>query len=406
MPAFSYEAVDATGASKKGVVNADSARAARADLRAQGLVPITVDTIEGQLDEAGQTKRSVFGDHLSTIELALFTRQLASLLEASLPLEQALSALLEQAERTYMRDLIASIRSEVIGGASLSDALARHPRDFADIYRALVSSGEQIGQLTRVLSRLSDYIERRNALVSKVKLAFTYPAIVTVVAFLIVIFLLTYVVPQIVSVFANTKQKLPFLTTVMLDISDFVRSYGWIVLLAVIALAFLWRQALKNPAIRMRWHTWLLNAPFYGRFERSLNTSRFASTLAITTGSGVPILRALQTSRDTLNNVAMRAQVEDATNSVREGVSLARALSAHKHFPAMLIHMIRAGEVTGELPAMLERASNAQEQDLERRAMTMASLLEPALILAMGVVVLLIVLAVLMPIIEINQLVR
>ncbi|MEO6974947.1 MAG: type II secretion system inner membrane protein GspF [Gallionella sp.] len=406
MPAFSYEAVDASGASKKGVLNADSARAARSDLRAQGLVPITVDAIAGQLDETGLTKRSAFGDHLSTVELALFTRQLASLLEASLPLEQALSALLEQAERTYMRDLVASIRSEVISGASLSDALARHPRDFADIYRALVSSGEQIGQLTRVLSRLSDYIERRNALVSKVKLAFTYPAIVTVVAFLIVIFLLTYVVPQIVSVFANTKQKLPFLTTVMLNISDFVRLYGWIVLLVVIALAFVWRHALKNPAIRMRWHTWLLTAPFYGRFERSLNTSRFASTLAITTGSGVPILRALQTSRDTLTNVAMRAQVEEAANSVREGVGLARALSVHKHFPAMLIHMIRAGEVTGELPAMLERASNAQEQDLERRAMTMASLLEPALILAMGVVVLLIVLAVLMPIIEINQLVR
>jgi general secretion pathway protein F len=406
VPAFSYEAVDATGASKKGVINADSARAARSDLRAQGLVPIAVDTIAGQLDEAGLTKRSAFGDHLSTIELALFTRQLASLLEASLPLEQALSALLEQAERTYMRDLVASIRSEVISGSSLSDALARHPRDFADIYRALVSSGEQIGQLTRVLSRLSDYIERRNALVSKVKLAFTYPAIVTVVAFMIVIFLLTYVVPQIVSVFANTKQKLPFLTTVMLAISDFVRSYGWIVLLVVIALAFVWHHALKNPAIRMRWHTWLLDAPLYGRFERSLNTSRFASTLAITTGSGVPILRALQTSRDTLTNVAMRAQVEEAANSVREGVGLARALSVHKHFPAMLIHMIRAGEVTGELPAMLERASNAQEQDLERRAMTMASLLEPALILAMGVVVLLIVLAVLMPIIEINQLVR
>ncbi|MEO8331288.1 MAG: type II secretion system inner membrane protein GspF [Gallionella sp.] len=406
MPAYSYEAVDATGATQKGVVDADNARAARSDLRARGLVPISVAAIATQLDQAGLTKRSAFGDHLSTVELALFTRQLASLLEASLPLEQAFSALLEQAERNYVRDLIASIRSEVMGGASLSDALARHPRDFADIYRALVASGEQIGQLARVLSRLADYIERRNMLVQKVKLAFTYPAIVTVVAFLIVIFLLTYVVPQIVSVFANTKQKLPFLTTVMLGVSDFVRNYGWVVLVVVIALAFAWRRALKDPAVRMRWHTWLLNAPLYGRFERSLNTARFASTLAITTGSGVPILRALQTSRDTLTNVAMRAQVVEATNSVREGVGLARALSVHKHFPAMLIHMIRAGEVTGELPAMLERAASAQEQDLERRAMTMAGLLEPALILAMGVVVLLIVLAVLMPIIEINQLVR
>ena len=406
MPAFRYEAVEATGATRKGVVDADNARAARADLRAQGLLPISVDAITTQLDAAGLAKHSAFGNRLSTNELSLFTRQLASLLEASLPLEQAFSALLEQAERPYVRDLIASIRSEIMGGASLSDALSRHPRDFADIYRALVASGEQIGQLARVLSRLADYIERRNALVQKIRLAFTYPAIVTVVAFLIVIFLLTYVVPQIVSVFVNTKQKLPFLTTAMLGVSDFVRNYGWIVLLAVVALAYFWRRALQDPSIKMRWHTWLLTAPLYGRFECSLNTARFASTLAITTGSGVPILRALQTSRDTLTNVAMRAQVEEATASVREGVSLARALSSHKHFPPLLIHMIRAGEVTGELPAMLERAANTQEQDLERRAMTMAGLLEPALILAMGVVVLIIVLAVLMPIIEINQLVR
>ncbi|HJV87235.1 MAG TPA: type II secretion system inner membrane protein GspF [Noviherbaspirillum sp.] len=406
MPAFRYEAVDAAGATKKGVVNADSARAARSDLRSQGLVPIMVDAIATQVDELGRAKSRAFGDRLSTTELALFTRQLASLLEASLPLEQAFTALLEQAERPYVRDLVASIRSELMGGSSLSDALSRHPRDFADIYRALVASGEQIGQLSHVLSRLADYIERRNALVQKVRLAFTYPAIVTVVAFSIVIFLLTYVVPQIVSVFANTKQKLPLLTVIMLAISDFVRSYGWIVLIAVIGALFAWRTALKNPDVKYRWHRWLLNAPLYGKFERSLNTARFASTLAITTGSGVPILRALQTSRDTLSNVAMREQVEEATSSVREGVSLARALSAHKHFPPMLIHMIRAGEVTGELPQMLERASNAQEQDLERRAMTIAGLLEPALILVMGVVVLLIVLAVLMPIIEINQLVR
>lgn len=406
MPVFRYEAVDDVGKTKKGVVNADSARAARVDLRGQGLVPVKLDIITTQVDAEGNTKRRAFGDKLSTNELALFTRQLASLLEASLPLEQAFSALLEQAERTYVRDLIASIRSEIMSGSSLSDALSQHPADFAEIYRALVSSGEQIGQLSRVLSRLADYIERRNALVQKVRLAFTYPAIVTVVAFAIVIFLLTYVVPQIVSVFASTKQKLPLLTVMMLAVSDFVRNYGLIVAAIVIAAFFIWRNALKNPAVKYRWHSWLLTAPLYGKFERSLNTARFASTLAITTGSGVPILRALQTSRDTLSNVAMRDQVEEATASVREGIGLARALSAHKHFPPMLIHMIRAGEVTGELPAMLERASSAQEADLERRALTIAGLLEPALILVMGVVVLLIVLAVLMPIIEINQLVR
>jgi general secretion pathway protein F len=406
MPAFRYEAVDAAGATKKGVVNADSARSARADLRSQGLVPIKVDAIEAQVDASGATSRRGFGEKLSTVELALFTRQLASLLEAGLPLEQAFTALLEQAERQYVRDLVASIRSEVMGGSSLSDALSRHPRDFQEIYRALVASGEQIGQLSRVLSRLADYIERRNALVQKVKLAFTYPAIVTVVAFLIVIFLLTYVVPQIVSVFANTKQKLPLLTVIMLAISDFVRSYGFVVLGILIAAGFVVRRMLQNPEIKLRWHTWLLTAPLYGKFERSLNTSRFASTLAITTGSGVPILRALETSRDTLSNVAMRQLVEQASDSVREGASLARSLSAQKHFPPMLVHMIRAGEITGELPAMLDRAASAQESDLERRTLTIAGLLEPMLILAMGVVVLLIVLAVLMPIIEINQLVR
>jgi general secretion pathway protein F len=242
--------------------------------------------------------------------------------------------------------------------------------------------------------------------VQKVRLAFTYPAIVTVVAFAIVIFLLTYVVPQIVSVFANTKQKLPFLTTAMLAVSNFVRDYGIYVGILLAVAFWMWRRALRNPELKRRWHTWLLTAPVYGKFERSLNTARFASTLAITTGSGVPILRALETSRDTLSNVAMAELVDQATGSVREGVSLARALSAQKLFPPMLVHMIRAGEITGELPAMLERAANSQQADLERRTLTIAGLLEPVLILAMGLVVLLIVLAVLMPIIEINQLVQ
>ncbi|TFW22157.1 type II secretion system protein GspF [Massilia arenosa] len=407
MPAFRYEAVDAGGATRKGVVNADSPRAARADLRAQGLTPITVDAISAQVSAAGETaRRGGFGERLSQVELALFTRQLASLLEAGLPLEQAFTALMDQAERTYVRDLVASIRSEVMGGSSFSDALARHPRDFDEIYRALVASGEQIGQMERVLARLADYNERRIALVQKVRLAFLYPAIVTCVAFAIVIFLLTYVVPQIVSVFANTKQKLPVLTVVMLGISNFTRAYGIYVAVLLIGAFTAWRRALRNPALKLRFHSWLLTAPFYGRFERSMNTARFASTLAITTGSGVPILRALDTSRDTLSNVAMKGLVEQATASVREGASLARALSAQKYFPPMLVHMIRAGEITGELPAMLERAAASQQADLERRALTMAGLLEPVLILGMGIVVLLIVLAVLMPIIEINQLVR
>jgi general secretion pathway protein F len=406
MPAFRYEAVDGGGVTRKGVLNADSPRAARADLRLQGLTPLNVEAIAAQVDESGAARSRSFGEKLSQNELAMFTRQLASLLEAGLPLEQAFTALLEQAERPYVRDLIASIRSEVMGGSPFSSALSRHPRDFAEIYRALVASGEQIGQLSRVLSRLADYIERRNALVERVRLAFLYPAIVTVLAFAIVIFLLTYVVPQIVSVFANTKQKLPILTVMMLAVSNFTRAYGIYVAILAVAAWFGWRRALRNPVLKHRWHTWLLDAPIYGKFERSLNTTRFASTLAITTGSGVPILRALDTSRDTLSNVAMKDIVEQATANVREGAGLGRALAAQKVFPPMLVHMIRAGEITGELPAMLERASSSQQADLERRTLALAGLLEPLLIVGMGVVVLLIVLAVLMPIIEINQLVR
>ena len=256
MPAFRYEAVLADGQNKTGVMNADSARAARADLRAHGLTPVLVEQIASEEQHKGQV--SLFADRLSSNELSLFTRQLSSLLEAGLPLEQAFSALLEQAERVYVRDLIASVRSEVLSGHALSDVLKQHPRDFADIYVALVASGEQIGQLARVLSRLADYIERRNALVSKVRLAFTYPAIVTVVAFAIVIFLLAYVVPQIVSVFANTKQKLPLLTLVMLNISDFVRAWGIAVAIVAAVAGWIWVQMLKQPDIKMRWHRWLL----------------------------------------------------------------------------------------------------------------------------------------------------
>ena len=405
MPAFRYEAVNATGDTSKGVLRADSPRAARSDLRARGLVPLALELI-GSDAASGERRAFRFGDKLSNVELALFTRQLAALLGSNLPMEQAFDALTEQAERPYLRELIAAIRADLMGGASLSDALSNHPKDFADIYRALVSSGEQTGQLAKVLSRLADYLENRNSLVQKLRLAFTYPAIVTVVAFLIVIFLLTYVVPQIVSVFASTKQQLPLLTTIMLALSGFVRQWGWLVALIVIFSWIMWQRSLRDPDRKMRWHRWLLRAPMIGRFQRSLNTSRFASTLAITTSAGVPILRALHTSRDTLSNMAMRQQVDEATNAVREGVSLARALGEQQHFPPMLIHMIRAGEATGELPSMLERAAQMQAQDLERRALTIAGLLEPMLILTMGVVVLLIVLAVLMPIIEINQLVR
>jgi general secretion pathway protein F len=302
--------------------------------------------------------------------------------------------------------LLAGIRAEVMGGSSLSVALAQNPKDFPDIYRALVSAGEHSGHLGMVLERLATYIETRNTLTSKIRLAFTYPAIVTVVAFAIVIFLLSYVVPQVVSVFANTKQKLPTLTIVMLWLSDFVRNWWWAALGVIAVVVAIIRSMLKQPDIRLAWHRWLLTAPLVGKLIRGYNTARFASTLAILVSAGVPILRSLQAAGETLTNQALKANVEDATTRVREGASLARALAAQNQFPPVLVHLIRSGEATGNLPVMLDRAATGEGQELERRTLFLTSLLEPLLILTMGVVVLLIVLAVLMPIIEINQLVR
>ena len=404
MPAFRYEAADAAGKTDKGVLDADSVKAARSLLRQRGLTPISVEALTGQ-SQATRTRRH-FGQRLSTHEQALLTRQLASLITAGLPLDEALTALADQAERPYVHELLAAIRAEVVSGNALSAALAQHSRDFPDIYRALVSAGEHSGHLGLVLTRLADYIESRNALTSKIMLAFTYPAIVTVVACAIVIFLLSYVVPQVVSVFANTKQQLPTLTVVMLALSDFVRSWGWLVALLLAVGAWLARATLRRPGARRAWDAWLLTLPLAGRLIRSYNTARFASTLAILTSAGVPILRGLQAAGETLSNTALRDNVEDATARVREGTSLARALAAQNQFPPVLVHLIRSGEATGNLPEMLDRAAQGEAAELERRTLFLTGLLEPALILTMGLVVLLIVLAVLMPIIEINQMVR
>ncbi|WP_422647884.1 type II secretion system inner membrane protein GspF [Cupriavidus sp. H18C1] len=406
MPAYRYEAVDAAGKTDRGVIEADSPKQARTHLRTRGLTPLTVDALGSAAQAARGGSAVGFGRRLSTQELALFTRQLASLIVAGLPLDEALAALADQAERAYVHELLAGVRAEVMGGSSLSVALMQHPRDFPDIYRALVSAGEHSGHLGLVLERLAGYIETRNTLTAKIRLAFTYPAIVTVVAFAIVIFLLSYVVPQVVSVFANTKQKLPMLTVVMLALSDFVRQWWWAALIVLALAVMAIRALLRQPGVRLEWHRWLLTAPLAGKLIRGYNTARFASTLAILVSAGVPILRSLQAAGETLGNEALRANVEDATTRVREGSSLARALAAQNQFPPVLVHLIRSGEATGNLPTMLERAAQGEAQELERRTLFLTSLLEPLLILAMGVVVLLIVLAVLMPIIEINQLVR
>jgi len=351
-------------------------------------------------------QRLAFGRRLSQREQAILTRQLASLLVAGLPLGEALAVLTEQAERDYIRELMAAIRAEVLGGHSFASALTQHPRDFPDIYRALVAAGEHTGKLGIVLSRLADYIEQRNALKQKIVLAFTYPTIVTLIAFGIVTFLLSYVVPQVVNVFASTKQQLPFLTVMMMALSGFVRHDWWAILLVVAVVVWIVRATLRRPGPRMAFDRWLLTAPLAGKLVRGYNTVRFASTLGILTAAGVPILRALQAAGETLSNRAMRENVEDAIVRVREGTSLSRALNNTKTFPPVLVHLIRSGEATGDVTTMLDRAAEGESRELERRTMFLTSLLEPLLILAMGGVVLVIVLAVMMPIIELNNLVQ
>jgi general secretion pathway protein F len=301
---------------------------------------------------------------------------------------------------------MAAIRAEVLGGHSFANALAQHPKDFPEIYRALVAAGEHTGKLGLVLSSLADYIEQRNALKQKIILAFTYPAIVTLIAFGIVTFLLSYVVPQVVNVFASTKQALPVLTVMMMALSGFVRSYWWAVLAGVVIVSWLVKRILARPGPRMAFDRWLLTAPLVGKLVRGYNTVRFASTLAILTAAGVPILRALQAAGETLSNTAMRENVDDAIVRVREGTSLSRALGNTKTFPPVLVHLIRSGEATGDVTTMLDRASEGEARELERRTMFLTSLLEPLLILAMGGVVLVIVLAVMLPIIELNNLVQ
>ena len=405
MAAFRYEAYDAAGRLSKGVLEADTARQLRARLREQGLLVAVVET----LSEAAQASG---GSHvhwrrrLSGAQLSLITRQFATLLAAGLPVEQTLNALIEQADTDYQRQLLAGVRGEVLAGHPLARALQKYPRVFPDLYVTLVAAGEQSGRLGEVMERLADYTESHQALRQKVGLAFIYPAIVTLVAGAVVLGLLTYVVPQVVSVFQNTNQTLPWLTRALIGLSDFLRASGWLWLIGMVAAIWAGLRALSRPGPRLRFHRWLLRLPLVGTMVRGVNSAQLASTLGILVGSGVPLLEALQAGAGVVTNLPMRQAVEEATRRVREGGSLSRALATGKLFPPMLVHMIASGEASGRLVHMLERAAEQQRREMENRVLGLTSLLEPLLIVLMGAVVLVIVLAILLPIFEMNQLVH
>lgn len=409
MPAYTFEALDAKGATQKGLIDADTARSARGMLRARSLVPILVEPAMGSsgtgASSSGLNVTIWAGRIFNATALAVWTRQLAGLVAAGLPLERALAALTEEAEVSRQRNLMASLRSEVNGGSPFARALAQYPREFSNSYTAVIAAGEQSGQLGTVLERLADDLETSEALKNKLLAASLYPAIVTLVAIVIVVFLVTYVVPQVAGVFAGSKRALPFLTVAMITISDFVRDYGWWMLGAAVLAVVGVVMARRNPAMRLSMDAAWLRLPLIGRLARGYNAARFAATLAMLASAGVPILRSLQTAAETLSNQAMRADALDALVLVREGAPLASALASKKRFPALVSMFARLGEQTGQLPAMLSRAAEQLSAEVQRRAMHMATILEPLLIVTMGLVVMMIVLAVLMPIIQLNQLV-
>ena len=404
MPAYRYEALDAAGKSRSGLLEADNARTARAQLRQRDLVPLTMVPVTAATTDgsAARFTRRVF----SNTDRAVWTRQLAGLVGSGLPLERALTALADESDKQAQRELVAHLKSEVNAGSSFGRALATAPREFDEVYRAVVAAGEQSGALGPVLERLADDLEQQQALRTKVLGALLYPAIVSVVAMIIVMVLVTWVVPQIANVFTTSKRALPLLTVAMLNISAFVRNWGWAVALLAVAGVTALTLARRNEAFRERSDAWVLRLPLLGRLARGYNAARFGGTLSLLAGAGVPILKALQAAAETLGNRAMRADALDALVQVREGAPLASALAGKKRFPGLLAMFARLGEQTGQLPQMLNRASTQMSAEVQRRALAAATIMEPLLIVGMGLIVVLIMLAVLMPIIQLNTWVK
>jgi general secretion pathway protein F len=404
VPAYRFEALDAAGKAQSGLLDAETAKAARSQLRAQALVPLAVTQVASAGTQAKglSLTRRVF----TPTTLAIWTRQLAGLVVSGLPLERALTALGDEAEDPRQRELVAHLKSEVNSGTSFARALASAPREFDDVYRGVVGAGEQSGALGLVLERLADDLEARQELKGRLIGATLYPAIVSGIAFLIVIFLVTYVVPQVATVFSSSKRALPLLTVAMLAISGFLRQWGWLLLVGAAAGGAMFAWAMRNDAFHERFDAGWLELPLVGRLARGYNAARFAGTLAMLAGAGVPILKALQAAAETLSNRAMRADAMDALNQVREGAPLASAMAGKKRFPGIVAMFARLGEQTGKLPEMLDRAARQLGAEVQRRALQMATILEPLLIVAMGGVVMLIVLAVLLPIIQINTFIK
>jgi general secretion pathway protein F len=404
MSAFAYQALDAKGRRKEGIVEADSPRQARQILREQGLTPVALTEAVEQVRQQTQS-RSWLQPRISSGELALLTRQLSTLVAAALPIEESLKAVSQQTEKAKLSTLIAAVRTKVLEGHSLADGLSVFPTVFDQLYRAMVAAGEKSGHLDIVLERLADYTEQRQQMKSKLLQAMIYPIILTLVAISVIAILLATVVPKVVEQFIHMKQQLPFSTRFLMAASDLVRDYGLIFLLVTASALIFWGHWVKKPANRRRYHALLLRLPIIGKVSRGLNTARFARTLSILNSSAVPLLDGMRISGEVLSNDEAKIRMSEASERVREGSSLRTSLEQTKLFPPMMLHMIASGERSGELDNMLERAADNQDREFESQVNIALSVFEPVLVVSMAVIVLFIVLAILQPILQLNNMI-
>jgi general secretion pathway protein F len=403
MPAFAYRALDDAGKTQRGVLQGDTARAVRGTLRERGLNPLSVEEVrEGESQERGLFARRGIGG----AELALLTRQLATLIGAGLPIDEAVGALSEQAESERQRRMTLALRARIMEGASLAQAMAEFPESFPEIFRATVGAGEQSSRLSTVLEKLADYAEARDALKQKIIAALAYPVLLAIVALAVVMGLLTWVVPQIVGVFQNLHQTLPLATRALMALSAFMRAWGWLVLIVAIVAIVAARIAIRSEPVRFRWHAWILRLPLIGRLTRAANTARATRTLALLAESAVPLLDALGIAAQVVPNLPMREAMRRAAFKVREGSAFSRALGESGLFPPVALRLIASGERSGELPRMLGEAAGQQQRELDRWLAALTAVLGPAVILLVGAMVLFIVLAILLPIFSLNQMVK
>ncbi len=403
MGAFEYTALDEKGRERKGVLEGDASRQVRQQLREQGLTPLSVEEVQ---QREARTRKTLFFRRISSTDLALITRQWATLVRSGLPIDEVLTIVAKQTEKPRLKSMMASVRSRVMEGHPLAVALADFPQVFSDLFRSTVSAGEQSGHLEVVLERLADYTEGRQQLSQKIMLALIYPGLLTLVAILVVAFLMAVVVPKVIGVFENTGAELPWATVALIGFSDFLQQYGFLLLLSIVAAGGVFLYMYRFENFKRSVHRVLLTLPVFRRLVRGVETSRFARTFSILVASGVPALEGMRISAQVMTNMPMREAVDEAARRVREGSGIHLALEACGYFPPMTVNLIASGEASGNLEEMLDRAASGQEREVETLIAGAMGLFEPLLIVAMGGIVLFIVIAILLPIFDMNQLVQ